>query len=302
MKNLAVSSESVLRALDQFKSSSTKLTFMIYDFGGQSVFHAIHPFFMTRCGVYLIAFNMQWLLPSAYADERNECLRWLTFWVNSVVVHTSRIEGEVHSTAPVAFVGTHKDLVPDATDHNRISTLLFETFHANAAWPYLMTNAGAQGARGTQTLNFFPVNNRIGNRDSTFRSLMNVVEAKVDASDYVHDEKPLGWFRALDDMTAKGTSYLSLDEATAIAAEYGVSPSSAREMLGYYHQLGVLMWHDEEGLRDTVILDPINFFVAPATTVICKHSPVGDDPTHHQNSTHKICQQQYSVDFNKMVD
>ena len=43
---------------------------------------------------------------------------------------------------------------------------------------------------------------------------------------------------------------------------------------------------NEPGLRDVVILDPIKFFVAPATLLICKHVPTLDDPTHHLSLIH----------------
>lgn len=41
------------------------LKLSMWDFGGQDVFYTLHHLFLTRYGVYLIAFNMEWLLPSA---------------------------------------------------------------------------------------------------------------------------------------------------------------------------------------------------------------------------------------------
>lgn len=58
---------------------------------------------------------------------------------------------------------------------------------------------------------------------------------------------------------------------------------------------------DEPGLRDVVILDPVAYFVTPATTVICKHVPTEQDPTHHWLDVHKKCQKKMHADWQKMV-
>lgn len=40
------------------------LKFTLWDFGGQDVFYTMHHLFLNRFGVYLVCFNMQWLVPS----------------------------------------------------------------------------------------------------------------------------------------------------------------------------------------------------------------------------------------------
>jgi hypothetical protein len=57
--------------------------------------------------------------------------------------------------------------------------------------------------------------------------------------------------------------------------------------LHFMNETGNLMWHNEPGLREMVILNPIEFFVKPATIIICKHSPDENDPTHHVSDLHK---------------
>jgi hypothetical protein len=119
-----VDNELVAKCLSDGIQTESKLILSVFDYGGQSIFNVIHHFFLTRYGVYLLVFNMEWLAGGDAVQQRN-CLDYLRFWLNSVVIHTLNKKGE---TAPVAFVGTRKDTVTDPAVHGRISHLLYETF------------------------------------------------------------------------------------------------------------------------------------------------------------------------------
>ena len=114
------------------------------------------------------------------SDEniKSQCLEYLKFWMNSVVVHT--LNNETGETAPVALVGTRKDKVSDPASHQKISTLLYETFCNSVAWPYVLENDSAEGANGIASLFFFPVDNQMGRKDNTVLKLMNMVEETID--------------------------------------------------------------------------------------------------------------------------
>ena len=62
------------------------------------------------------------------------------------------------------------------------------------------------------------------------------------------------------------------------------------------------MWHDDEELRNTVILDPVRYFVTPATRVVCKHVPTEGDATKHSTESHRILRKRYPSDFTTMTD
>ena len=51
------------------------LRLSMWDYGGQDNFYVLHHLYMSRFCVYLVMFNMQWLLGSVW--ERNECLEFL---------------------------------------------------------------------------------------------------------------------------------------------------------------------------------------------------------------------------------
>jgi hypothetical protein len=112
-----------------------------------------------------------------------------------VVVHTLNKEGK---TAPVLFVGTRKDLVASKTEHQNISTFLFNTFHTNMTWRQVLLFHGGEGANGKADLCFFPVDNTLSRADPVMGRLLETIEKAIDDSDYVHEERPLSWLQTLD--------------------------------------------------------------------------------------------------------
>lgn len=60
----------VMKYLGEQSRLDSKFIISVFDFGGQSVFNVIHPFFLTRIGVYVIVFNMEWL--SGYCIDEGE--------------------------------------------------------------------------------------------------------------------------------------------------------------------------------------------------------------------------------------
>jgi GTPase SAR1 family protein len=62
----------VMRYLGEQSKIESKFIISVFDFGGQSVFNVIHPFFLTSFGVYVITFNMEWLCSSADSAIRED--------------------------------------------------------------------------------------------------------------------------------------------------------------------------------------------------------------------------------------
>lgn len=92
----AIDNELAMKCLaDNLRSAESKFVLSLF---GQSVFNVIHPFFLTRYGVHLVVFNMEWLLTE---DSRlkAQCLQYLTFWVNSVIIHTLNDQGKTATIA-----------------------------------------------------------------------------------------------------------------------------------------------------------------------------------------------------------
>ena len=161
-KQVAIDEELVLKCLSSSVANESDLIIALFDYGGQSVFNVIHHLFLTSNGVYVLAFNMEWLV--AEGPNRVQCLDYMRFWLNSIAVHTMKEDG---STAPVVLVGTRKDRIRDAASHANISTLLFEAFQNNPCWPKLIENDKGEGIDGRYTFCFFPVDNTLGRGDPT---------------------------------------------------------------------------------------------------------------------------------------
>jgi hypothetical protein len=91
-----------------------------------------------------------------------------------------------------------------------------------------------------------------------------------------------------------------LEEVREIGGKLGISlegrgggGGGVSELLRYLYEMGVLIWIEEPGLRDVVILDPIEYFVKPVTRIICKHLASKKDPyaIKHELPIHKECHQ-----------
>ena len=201
-------SDLIIKYLADVKVSGTDLILSLFDFGGQSVFNIIHHLFLTSYGVYVVVFNMVDML-----DHKQKCLTELSFWINSIVMHTRHSEGS--NTAPVFLVGTHKDKVYEFSKHKFISDEIEKRFRQNIG----------QSVVRNDDLFFFPVNNRISRpswylpdwlmryfisirqQDDVVKDLMSKIENKVKQSNYVKNPRPLTWLKALDELFASKRSF-----------------------------------------------------------------------------------------------
>jgi len=284
-----LNAELVMKLLSDFTSEESSLIISVFDYGGQSIFNVIHHLFLTHNGVYLLVFNMEWLLSTE--DIKLQCLAYLKFWINSIIVHT--FDSNLGTTAPIALVGTRKDIIKDPGDHEKISTMLFEEFARCKAWPSVLENTEGQGTRGTTTFWFFPVDNTQGRDDPTVKRLLTVAEKAMDDDFCTHKLVPLKWLKTLDAIQAQKKSCLSLDTVAQLAAESGITGYDVRYFLLFLHEMGMVLWHDEPGLGEVVILDAVSYLVTPATHIICKHIPDLNDPTHHVLDVHKECNRRH---------
>ena len=277
----------VMKFLADVQMTESNLILSLFDFGGQSVFNIIHHLFLTSYGVYVVVFNMEDLLDD---DRKEHALNELSFWINSIVIHT--LDSETGKTAPVFLAGTHKDIIANPSDHERISKNIDDMFGRNIGWPSIVENS---------SFCFFPVDNRIGHQDDVVADLMSKVENVLKEADYVKAPRPLTWLKAMDDLLAVGKSFLSIDQVAAIAARSGLEEDTVPYFLSFLNEMGVLLWLNETGLRDVVILDIMTFFVEPATRIICNHRPQPFDNTVHHKTLQEACRKEHRVAWEEMT-
>jgi GTPase SAR1 family protein len=272
---------STLLGENLFGRSGSDLLVSLYDFAGQDIFSCLHSFFLTSHGVYVIVFDMTWLtVNSVYSVG---ALEYLSFWLNSVAANTSTGEQKM---APIFLVGTHKDQVARTEDHSDISNLLRKVFSYSTVWPFVVENKPSG-------LVYFPVDCTMGTADPTTGQLMALIEQTIRKSDYISTKRPLSWYRALDALQAMSDSSMSLSAVQNIACNCGVDPDALNEMLAFLRDMGVLMWYDTPCLRETVILDPVDYFVKPVTRVICQSNI-------HTCEVHDACRKQRCEEFDTL--
>ena len=207
----------------------------VSDYGGQDVFYALHHLFMTRNAVYIVVFNMEWLLEAG--PVRDKALSYLRFWINSITVHT--YDSATGSLAPIAIVGTRKDQVSSPIDHAMIAQLIEDAFCKSRAWPSVVKDDNGVGLNNScTTLCFFPVDNTKHRNDPAIIKLLNCVEVKMNESAYTHALVPWPWFRSLDILNARKSenkACLSLDEFKEIAKSCMVGDPSI--ILQFFHDM-----------------------------------------------------------------
>lgn len=252
------------------------LRLSLWDFAGQDVFYSLHHLYLTRYGVYLVMFNMEWLSSSAGDDLKKECLGFLRFWLNSISVHA--VDPADQSIAPIFLIGTHKDIVRDPREHGLISKLMYDTFHSNPAWRNVVFFKEGETETGRSILCFYPVDNKLGVKDTVICKVQQMIQDCVSSEEYVKKLIPFEWMHVMDSLQAQGSKSVSLGEVVRLAKTCGLPTTELpleREvllMLKFYNEMGVVMHHQEPALRELVVLDPANFLIVPATKVICSHA------------------------------
>jgi hypothetical protein len=135
------------------------------------------------------------------------------------------------------------------------------------------------GSNGSSTLCFFPIDNTLSRDDPVMKSVMTAIESTMKDANHTHQLVPLSWMKTLDEVTNLKRHFITIEEYSSIASSCKVSSSDEFNLLRYFHEVGYLMWHDQPVLRDVIILDPIEYFVKPASLIICKHIQDGNNPT-----------------------
>ena len=275
------------RYLGDVSIARSDLILSLFDFGGQSVFNIIHHLFLTAYGVYVVVFRMADILDEVKVEKS---FTELSFWINSIAIHSR--DAKTGNIAPVFLVGTHKDKISDPDQHRQISKKLEQRLLYNIVWPRIIE---------CEELCFFPVDNTMGLKDLVIMNLMIKIEIAAKEADYVKEPKPLTWLKALDELVAHSKTFLTHVDASSIAISNGVEESDVDRFLSFLNEMGVVLWHNQPGLRDVIILDIFTFFVEPVTLVICNHLANRSDCTVHHREIQEYCKKYHFVLWDEMT-
>jgi len=104
-----------IKELAAMTDSGTKVSFTMWDYGGQTVFYTLHHIFLSQNGLYLVVFNMAEVL-----EHASEVKEYLRFWLNSIRLHAPG--------APIVLIGTRADQVTSQAERKQINIMVNPTF------------------------------------------------------------------------------------------------------------------------------------------------------------------------------
>ena len=215
------------------EDDENKLTFTIWDYGGQTVFYTFHHLFLTKYGVYLIVFDLSTLLDGS---DLTVPIEFLKFWIQSVMLHAPNAPCILIGTHLDEIMNTHKDKKSLESFLNRVGDILEEDVGV-LRHTRLMKTSGRV---------FLPLDNRSGKNIDMLR---NLIDKAARDEYYVNQEIPLRWVLTLDLLVNEeeaeiegGKNWVSLTEVETVAEKFGLSKPEVAEMLKLFHQLGVLIF------------------------------------------------------------
>ena len=177
-------------------------------------------------------------------------------------------------------------------DHDAISNVLISTFDGHEVWRSVLFLDKCCCKSGIGQLCFFPVDNT-AKADPVLDCLRVTLVNAIREEKYVKRMVPYSWLAALDKLRDTGCHSMQLSEVTKLSIQCRVPLQDVPLRLRLFHELGLLMHHQEPALRRVVILNPAEFLVKPASCIICKHR-------YHELPVHQKAKQYLSRHYGQL--
>ncbi|XP_048765302.2 uncharacterized protein LOC125673075 isoform X2 [Ostrea edulis] len=243
----------------------------VVDFGGQCAYYACHQVYLSRRALYLLVLNMskkfdEKVDPSLCEQEGTMFTDWsygeyLLFWLKSVHTYCG-------NDAPVIIVGTHLD---QAVGQN--SNMLY-----NSILDYLQFDKHLKihlDRKRCFVLGF-------KSDGSSFQDTLSDLEkcmVSIAKQDRWRETIPTDWalsevvLRELRGRRKRMTSVTELSKSCF--GENKDKYTQIRDILKFYHEIGLILHFDEDSLAETVIID-IQWFVDSFKNIITDPNHVRD--------------------------
>lgn len=238
---------------------------ILWDFGGQSVYYATHPIFLTPRAIYLLIYDMS-RDPNVFDEKssivsrqgndisKQRYLDNLEFWLSSIsllAAENNDIENLSTKLPPVFLVCTHADKPHDGGDAKGLAKRLLDSLQKKPFSGHLYNDV-------------FAVDNT---KSGSKRECPEVVRLRKEVRGVAEqllqrkEEIPIKWLKyeqALQVKREDGYKYLSLDKARQIACEVcDIRDDEFATLINFLHDQRILIHFCEtQALNKIVVLDP----------------------------------------------
>ena len=250
-----------LQALE-INENEDEIHSILWDFGGQAVYYATHPLFLTTRAIYLLVYNLSRHPDKKFAPQEKrgflKCERsnmdYLDFWMSSVSSLVSQDDDSQETSEmlpPVFLVCTHADKPYESIDPKMLADEIFDSLKTKIY--------------GQNLLDVFVVDNtKSGGEEECPEVIRLRKEVRDIAKELPHVKEviPIKWLKyekAVGMLLEDGCKWISLEKAKKIALEVcGISSEKQfLTLLNFLHDQRILIHFDDTPeLNKMVILDP----------------------------------------------
>ena len=171
----------------------------------------------------------------------------------SVYAMDTQSKAEVKTHKPLVFViGTHKDQLGQLADE-KIAKLNehLDSVIVKTGFQDLVQYADADKGHV-----MFAVDNT-SESDEDFQVIRSKIHSLISGRDEFTIEYPITYLLFCLELQNLKRSVLSLDECKVMAAKYGIVGDQVSRLLQFFHfRIGVIQYHDVDGLRHIIVKEP----------------------------------------------
>ncbi|VDI03956.1 Hypothetical predicted protein [Mytilus galloprovincialis] len=231
----------------------------LWDFGGQKIYHLTHQLFVTSRGTFLLIFNgsrdihediPEYTELPGCQGQRNTAV-YLIHWVNSVLTYCKTFV-ENKEYPKILCVATHKDLVKGDVEEQRTSL--------ENSIEELFQNHGGKKHLQYKPLIFVNARNKEDEELATLKKQLVDVALDHPRCGELMPTKFVPLELQLARKVEENKKILTMDELNDINKQndkIALTSAQLKSFLKVNHALGKLIYFDEAGLRDNVIIDPV---------------------------------------------
>ena len=160
-------------------------------------------------------------------------------------------------------------------EHEKINALIREHFESHPAWGVVQPCTAHLPATSTPSpqsssqaragaLSFFPVDNTRAQRDPVMKAVMQRVKEVAQAEEYMKRRVPFAWMKLIEEIDERRVTHrqaiMTLSDVYELGRSCGLPnpgftlDQEVRYCLIYLSRIGLVMWFDQPGLSDLVII------------------------------------------------